>query len=626
MTPCRSRVSPAARTRRCNAAAGRTPLGGVTARALAAGLWRLRHAERLQAAGPTARRHRQGSSSARALVPSPQQGRRRANHLRCHGKKRQFGVPSQCQCQCRNHHGILDKIEACVELPMPYSSSMEKATKWDRVYANHLGLDAIFGPHDPTIWNHAHHLSRSTTTLPRATVVLLLEAELDKARAQIGELEDERRVMRKRLERFLRKLAEDKAAWKSRMRDKAQHAAAALKEEARLERKHRRLLESANVKLMRELAEAKQQAQSYEVERKARELMEEACSELTREVEEDQAEVELLRRECLRMREEMEEERRMLQMAEVWREERVQMKLSDAKLALESKYSQLNRLQAEMESFLRNKDSCHSSALREARMIGEAAASSSLRSRRDQFNNNDALRHRQNDTPAEVDVDSVLVFEHFRRKESSANGTRSYSSPVSPASANVQSESPATDLFLAKVDDDEDGCGSSADLEYDGGRDSCSWMGTSDRSASVARASNGSGVTEAHSSGMSRRSGTKNTALIRRLWRSAISESRKKTGSAPRNGGGWSPSSDRKSTVAPPSGPVAGAAEQCSSSGPVNLPIRKRDAIKGHDGLPLPQRGGTQQHSKQSLKEKLMEARMDDHKDKPCHAAVKQKP
>jgi len=38
--------------------------------------------------------------------------------------------------------------------------------------------------------------------------------------------------------------------------------------------------------------------QSYEMELKARELMEEACSELTREVEEDQAEVELLRRDC----------------------------------------------------------------------------------------------------------------------------------------------------------------------------------------------------------------------------------------------------------------------------------------------------------------------------------------
>uniref|UniRef100_A0A0A9G7U5 Uncharacterized protein n=1 Tax=Arundo donax TaxID=35708 RepID=A0A0A9G7U5_ARUDO len=625
MTPSATpRRTSRARRQRChNAAAGRTLLGGATARVLAAGLWRLRHAERLQAAGHAARRYRHDDSAARACVleASPQQGRR-VSPL-CHGNKRrtdQFDVGSQCQC--RNRHGILDKIEACVEFPMAYGSSMEKATKWDRAYANNL--DDIFGSHDPTTTWKLHHLPRSTTT---HAMVAALEAELEKARAQIGELEDERRVTRKRLERFLRKLAEEKAAWKTRVREKAQHAVTALKEEARLERKHRRQLEAANEKLMRELAEArlsvKQQAKSYEMERKARELMEEACSELKREVEEDQAEVELLRRECLRLREEMEEERRMLQMAEVWREERVQMKLSDAKLALETKYSHLNRLQAEMEAFLRSKDgSCHSSALREARIISEAAAaaSSSARSRRDHQNSH---AH----APAEVDLDSV--FEHFRRKEKekgkekekekemSANGAASYTS-ASPASSNVQSVSPATDLFLAKVDDDDPYSDVSAD--DDGGRDSCSWIGTSDRSASVARASNasipnngsrgldGSGVTEARSSGASRRSMGKNTALIRRLWRSAITESRKKTGGAPANGGGWSPSPDRRSTLtaaAPPALPVA--AGQCSSSGSVvNLPIRLR--------------GGTQQHNKQSLKEKLMEARMDDHKEKPSNA------
>uniref|UniRef100_A0A0A9HAW9 Uncharacterized protein n=1 Tax=Arundo donax TaxID=35708 RepID=A0A0A9HAW9_ARUDO len=220
----------------------------------------------------------------------------------------------------------------------------------------------------------------------------------------------------------------------------------------------------------------------------------------------------------------------------------------------------------------------------------------------------------------------------------SANGAR-YSSAASPASSNVQSASPATDLFLAKVDDDGGGGDPYSDVsaDGDGGRDSCSWVGTSDRSASVARASNasipnygGSGVTEAPSSGASRRSVGKNTALIRRLWRSAITESRKKTGAAPRSGGdqasggggGWSPSPGRRSTLtasaAPPAVPVA--AEQCSSSGSVNLWIRKRDAKAGHDGGPLPQRGGTQQHNKQSLKEKLMEARMDDQKEKPSSA------
>jgi len=400
-------------------------------------------------------------------------------------------------------------------------------------------------------------------------LMLLMEAELEKARGRISELEEERRAMAKRLDRFLRDLAEEKASWKARVRDKARRAVAALEEE----RAHRRQLEQANAKLMRELAEArssaKQQAQSYEMERKARELMEEACSELTREVEEDQAEVELLRRECLRMREEMEEERRMLQMAEVWREERVQMKLADAKLALEAKYAQLAHLQAEMEAFLlrtRTRTcSCHSSTpMREARFIisdAAAAASAELRPRGGGGGGRASSQHDDEEEEDEVDADSV--FEHFRRKEET-------SSPApSNASAMMQSPvSPATDLFLAKVDN---GGSSSADMDmdYDGGRDSCSWLGTSDRSASVANGNSGM------ASGASRRSSVgKNTALIRRLWRSAIADSRKKTA-------GSSPSSD---SVTPP-----------------------------------PAMAVQQSKSKQSLREKLIEARMDDHK--PVHAA-----
>jgi len=309
------------------------------------------------------------------------------------------------------------------------------------------------------------------------------------------------------------------------------------------------------------------------MERKARELMEEACSKPTREVEEDQAEVELLRRECLCMREDMEEERQMLQMAEVWREERVQMKLSDAKLALEAKYAQLSHLQAEMEeAFLLRPTT---------RFISDAAAAASA----DAADFRPRPRGRassQHDDDEDDEVDADSVFEHFRRKERESQNR----ADDSPASAMMQSsESPATDLFLAKVDA-ANGGSSSADMDYDGGRDSCSWLGTSDRSASVAGNGNSGGL----ASGASRRSSVgKNTALIRRLWRSAIAESRRKTG------GGWSPSSDRVTPGAPPPPPPPMA------------------------GAPPPQQSKSKSKSKQSLREKLIEARMDDHK--PVHAA-----
>ena len=113
-----------------------------------------------------------------------------------------------------------------------------------------------------------------------------------------------------------------------------------------------------NSKLVNELADAKCTAkryiQDYDKERKARELIEEVCDELAKEIGEDKAEVEALKRESMKLREELEDERKMLQMAEVWREERVQMKLVDAKVALENKYSQMNKLVAELETFLRS--------------------------------------------------------------------------------------------------------------------------------------------------------------------------------------------------------------------------------------------------------------------------------
>ncbi|KAF8698952.1 hypothetical protein HU200_034779 [Digitaria exilis] len=519
MTPSAA-ATPRRRRRRCNAS--------VSARALAAGLWRLRHAQRMKKAPELIKGRRRRASQSQQYL--------------CHANK----CKRRCQCERRNHHhhyhqGMLDKIEADL-LPSSSSATMEKATKWD---------------------NH-HHLPRSTTTAARpccsspSPLMVMVEAELEKGRAHIGELEDERRVLTKRLERFLRKVAEEKAAWKARVRDKARHAVATLREELGAERAHRRELEQANAKLMRELAEARsaarRQAESREAERRARELMEEACSELTREVEEDQAEVELLRRECLRMREEMEEERRMLHMAEVWREERVQMKLSDARIALEAKYSQLNHLQADMEAFV------------------QLQAPPPQRPR----------GHHQNE---DDEVDSVL--EHFRHRmendNNRANSPASSSNNHPDSGDDSNAMSPATDLFLAKIDDSNSNAGgsSSADMDYDGGRDSYSYLGTSDRSAaSVANNGNGSGLVEARSSG-------KNTALIRRLWRSAITESRNKTG-------GWSPSWDRRRS---------------------SVTVQAPPIEHGHGSR------GTQHQQQQSLRDKLMQARTIDDRKRPVHAA-----
>ncbi|KAA8520062.1 hypothetical protein F0562_014318 [Nyssa sinensis] len=113
--------------------------------------------------------------------------------------------------------------------------------------------------------------------------------------------------------------------------------------------------------------------QDYEKEREARELLEEACNELAKKIVEDKAEVEALKSESIKIFEEVEEERKMLQMAEVWREERVQMKLVDVKLILEEKYCQLNNLIADLETFLKSRDVTMDTS--EAKVIEQAASS-----------------------------------------------------------------------------------------------------------------------------------------------------------------------------------------------------------------------------------------------------------
>lgn len=100
-----------------------------------------------------------------------------------------------------------------------------------------------------------------------------------------------------------------------------------LKAELEQERKARKRAESLNKKLAREVSEA----------RKGREAVERLCEEFAKQVSSEKAEMN-------RMQRDMEEERKMLRMAEVLREERVQMKLNEAKLLLEDKLSELEAI------------------------------------------------------------------------------------------------------------------------------------------------------------------------------------------------------------------------------------------------------------------------------------------
>ncbi|XP_019194333.1 PREDICTED: eukaryotic translation initiation factor 5B-like isoform X2 [Ipomoea nil] len=241
--------------------------------------------------------------------------------------------------------GFLSKLEPSFQFS---NTAMEGATKWDPI-----GWKAAEEPKQ--IRGHQKRDQQAPT--PR--VISVLEAELEQARARVQELETERKSSKKKLEQFLKKLSEERAAWRSREHEKIRAILDDMKAELKREMKNRQRLEIVNSKLVNELADAKVSVKRYlqelEKEQKARELIEEVCDELAKEIGEDKAEIEALKRESAKLHEEVDDERKMLQMAEVWREERVQMKLVDAKVTLEDKYSQMNQLIVELESFLRSR-------------------------------------------------------------------------------------------------------------------------------------------------------------------------------------------------------------------------------------------------------------------------------
>ncbi|XP_061354317.1 uncharacterized protein LOC133298942 [Gastrolobium bilobum] len=247
------------------------------------------------------------------------------------------------------------------------SNAMEGATKWDPVCLR--TSDEM-----QNIYSQMKLLDQKVSTV---SAVSALEAELEQARAQIQVLETEHHSSKKKLEHVLKKVNEERTTWRSKEHEKIRAYIDDIKAELNRERKSRQRSEIVNSRLVNELADskllAKRYMQDYEKERKARVLIEEVCDELAKEIGEDKAEIETLKRESMKLREEVEEERKMLQMAEVWREERVHMKLIDAKVALDEKYSHMNKLVAELETFLNNVNP-NAKEMKEARSLQQAAA------------------------------------------------------------------------------------------------------------------------------------------------------------------------------------------------------------------------------------------------------------
>ncbi|KAK1360799.1 Actin cytoskeleton-regulatory complex pan-like protein [Heracleum sosnowskyi] len=331
----------------------------ISARKLAAGLWRLQLPEVPGTAAGDVSNHQLGfqAISEHAAYVSHHSNSPYVSHLKDLTRTPHYAPKI----------GFPLKVEHSLNNSNP---AMEGVTKWDPM--SYQASDEV-----QRIYSHSKPIYEQVGAV---SMVSALELELKQARGRIHELETERRSSKKKIEQFLKKLSEERALWRTREHEKIRAIIDDIKGDLNRERKNRLRTEMVNSKLVNELAEAKLLAkrfmQNFEKERKARELIEEVCDELAKEIGEDKAEVEALKKESLNLRDEVEDERKMLQMAEVWREERVQMKLVDAKVTLEEKFSQMNKLISDLETFLNLKGSIiDMEETRKAEQLRQAAAS-----------------------------------------------------------------------------------------------------------------------------------------------------------------------------------------------------------------------------------------------------------
>ncbi|KZV17957.1 hypothetical protein F511_42011 [Dorcoceras hygrometricum] len=177
------------------------------------------------------------------------------------------------------------------------------------------------------IWAHADPPSSSMS------LISALHAELERARLQINQFIQEYRSDKREINHLIKCFAEEKASWKSKEEQAVEAAVESIAGELEIERKLRRRLGNLNTKLGKELAEIKasflKAAKELESEKRAREITEQTCDELAGDIDGERAEVEMLKRDSV--------------------------KLFESKHQFEEKNSAIKKLRKQLEGFLGTK-------------------------------------------------------------------------------------------------------------------------------------------------------------------------------------------------------------------------------------------------------------------------------
>ncbi|CBI40463.3 unnamed protein product, partial [Vitis vinifera] len=173
------------------------------------------------------------------------------------------------------------------------------------------------------------------------SLVKALKMELDHSRARIKELLQEKQTERQEMDDLMKQSVRD---------------------ELEDERKLRKRSETLHRKLARELSEVKSSfsnaLRELEREKKARILLEDLCDEFAKGIREYEQEVRSLKHKPEKDRVARENsDRLVLHISEAWLDERMQMKLAEARCDVAEKNTIVDKLSFEIETFLRAKQS-----------------------------------------------------------------------------------------------------------------------------------------------------------------------------------------------------------------------------------------------------------------------------
>ncbi|KAJ6794138.1 Uncharacterized protein M6B38_231020 [Iris pallida] len=340
--------SPAAPPRRSSAAA-------ASARKLGASLWEVQDLGGLPLSGAHRLRRREILANPSRCQDQPQTA----------GSLRRHAASSSIQQHKLNRRNIQAQQPAS---PATYSSSMEASTV-NRVISPSRSLDfkgmVREGRYNlKTSMELVKVLERIWSLEEQHTSTVLqvkeLKAELKHARARIQELMYEKQTYSHEMDDLMKQIAEDTIIRKRKEQHKIKTAVQSIRDELEDERKLRRKSESLHRKLVKEISEVKavltKAVNDLDREKEINHLVENLCDVLAEGVRNYELEVRKLQQKTVKENDHK-ADRWVLHISEAWLDERLQMKIAEARGDVAERNTIVDRLHGQVVTFLQGRQS-----------------------------------------------------------------------------------------------------------------------------------------------------------------------------------------------------------------------------------------------------------------------------